>query len=368
MKLAMTLVAAFIFTGVMGQNTGATQWEDAAQEEVGDYVRSNDTPFNSPDAVNYTDKITVGKAMPFWVWPSAVYNPDFDFNNITSNATQSDIETGVISDFAWKMGEYDTDLSTTENAFDAAGEVTGFAKNYVEIEFPEAEGMGQRLIQVIESPAAGPCPADAVWLGVTVIDQPMVRFANAGATEAGVPNTIAIGCAGSAEVADAATAINIALDNTDEVVIGATDDSRYHINLNYTVYNVDIDGGTGDLEWASATSVGSPTLTVMGADGSSPVSQANPILAEDNTLIEGETYGLEGAKATVYEFELVDWNAGISRKSDYIAIRDGGTANYGDFDYYNHNTATDPVLVNRIVVLPNPVTGPIYHIPNDVSL
>ena len=365
----MMSVAMFMFAAAMGQNNGATQWEDALQEDVGDYVRSTTTPINSP-VVDYVDKITVGKTMPFWVWPSAVYNPNFDFSTILPNASRTVIENGVVSDFAWKEGEFGADVTATENAFDSDGAIAGYTKNYVEIAFHD---LGQRLIQVIESPAAGICPADAVWFGVNVIAEPMVRFANAGNTEAGVPNTIAIGCAGSTEVAEAVTSIGIALDNNDEVEIGATDNSRYHINLNYTVYNVDIDGATGNLNWGvteSVTTVESPSINVFGADGTTPVSQANPLLAENTDLIAGQNYGLEGAKATVYEYTLVNWNAGISRKSDYIAMRDAGAVytDYGSFTYYSDNIASDPVLVNRIVVLPNPATGPIYHIPNNFSL
>jgi hypothetical protein len=369
LKLAFIMMAMFVFTGAMAQNTGATQWD--AESPVGDYVRSSPTTvlWNSPDDPTYTDKITVGATMPFWVWPSAVYNPDFDFNDVSTTDPYNDpadITLNVTSGFAWKMGPYDTDEAGTITAFGLLPAIGGFALNYVEIPFP---AMGERLIQVIETPAAVSCPGDAVWFGVTVIDEPMVKMTDVGATEVGVPLVIAHGCEGTAAVAVAATAIGVTLDNADETAIGATDVSRYHINATYTVYNCDIDGGTGDVDWASRVVVAAPTIEQFGFDGLTAISEANPILAESTALFAGEDYIIEGTKATVYEYTLVGWNAGISRKSDYLAMAAGpyAYADYDEFSYYTRNSDGLAVLTNRIVVLPKPVTGPIYHIPNDFA-
>lgn len=357
LKLAFTMLAMVFMTGAMAQtNTG--QW--GANATVGDYDQAAATPWNLVADVTYGDKVTVNKTMPFWVWPSAVYNPDYNF--ATANvkfATQENIENNVTSNFAWQTGV----------DFAGLAAVTGFAKNYVEISWAVATAdlPATRLIQVIETPAAAACAADEVYFGVTVIDEPMVRFTNAGATQVGINNVIAYGCAANAAVATAATAIGITLDNTQELPIGnGAGEEEYHVNANYTVYTCDIDGGTGDLDWANRAVVATPTINKFGVDGTSAISQANPIVATSTTLFTGEDYGLEASKATVYEFTLVDWNAGISRKSDYLALTAAST--YGDYQYYSRNSNATPALTNRIVVLPTPTTGPIYHIANDWSL
>lgn len=360
LKLAFTMLAMVVMTGAMAQtNTGATQW--GANQEVGDFDRSNATPWNLPADVTFGDKVTVGKTMPFWVWPSAVYNPDYNY--VTANvafATQADIENNVTSAFAWQTGI----------DFAGLGAVGGFTKNYVEISWAVAEAdlPATRLIEVIETPAAASCPADPVYFGVTVIDEPMVRFTSAGTTEVGVPNVIAFGCEGSTDVNVAATALTVALDNGDELPIGSgVGEAPYHINATYAVYTCDIDGSTGDLDWTNrSAALAAPSITKLGQDGTSAISQANPIVATSTTVFTGEDYTLESSKATVYEFTLVDWNAGISRKSDYLAL--DATSTYGDYSYYSRNSNATPALVNRIVVLPTPVTGPIYHIANDWSL
>lgn len=377
-KILPVVVAMFVAMGAFGQaNTG--QW--AANPTVGDYVQSGAAAWNAPDGPDFGHKLTIGQPMPFWAWPSAIYNPDFDFSAIGAYATQANIENNVISSFEWKVGAYNTDNATTELDFDGYAAVAGYAANYVELTWTLADlgyatlddipvGGNEQLIQVVETPATATCPAVDVWFGVTIIDQPMVKFTDAGATEVGVDNVIAYGCEGSADVAVAATAIGITLDNTDENAIGATEDTRYHVVVDYKVYNCPVDGGTGDLVWASAVEEAAPTITQFGQDGATAITTANPVFAETTTLFAGEDYIIENVQATVYEYTLTSWNAGISRKSDYINMRDNGytyAANLDQFTYYTRNSDAAATLVNRIVVLPTPVTGPIYHIPDDFT-
>lgn len=359
-KLALTLVAAFVFVGANAQtNTGSTQWGHADQGTVGDYTRSSATPITDPTnalITTPTDKVTIGAKMPFWVWPSALYNPNFDYSAIVTANTEASIIAGVTSTFAWKYAGTVADLA------DATADAT-YTKNYVEITMPATAG--NYVIQAVETPKVNICPADAVYFAVKVIDQPMMRFSAAGATQLSIDNVVAIGCEGSTAIQAANTALLVTLDNGDETAIGS---NPYHVNMTYSVQNYNIDGASGNLDLTSAVTVASPTLKFFGDDATNAPSETNPVIATSTTLVTGENYTVENNKATVYTYTLVGWNAGISRKSDYIAYRDAGAgANYGTYRYYTRNIVANPVLTNRIVVLPKPVTGPIYHIANDFS-
>jgi hypothetical protein len=83
---------------------------------------------------------------------------------------------------------------------------------------------------------------------------------------------------------------------------------------------------------------------------------------------------------TVYEFDLATsgWNARVSRKSDYLAFRAAEIATPGSTDktdwadtrytwVTDDNSATNK-LKAYVVILPSPVTGPIYHIPTNWAL
>ena len=295
-----------------------------------------------------TTKVTVGKPMPFWVYPDAVYNPDWTVpiaSGIPAYVTVASITDDVISSFAWTTAGDPT--RTNEN------------ENYVELQW---NTLGTHVIAVVESPVGGlACDGDGQDLSVVVIDEPYVKFGFSVSTQLGLDSVMFAACGGHE---DLQTAIAIAFENDDE-------ENPYHINLGYIVYDVPFDGATGDLDWDNRSSVVPIGLEVYGQDGTNAPSEANPII-RDNTeseLIPERTYtGIVGF-ARVYQFELVGWNAKISRKSDYISLRDGGLDPdvYENYVYHNDSGEGD-VLLARIVVLPAPVTGPIYHIPDSFGL
>lgn len=346
-KLALTLVAAFVFVGANAQ-----PWSNATE---GDYTRSAATPITDPATVTFTDKVTINKAMPFWVFPSVAYNPDYVTTGFGSNYTTSaQIVANVVSSFAWTAG-----LDGTTSAAN---------KNYVEIAWSTT---GNKTISVIETPAAGICPGEAVYFGVNVIDVPSASIdVHATAPSAlGLNNVISSACWSTAVAHN--VAINTTLANADE-------EYPYHFNVTYEVFNVDGLDATGELPNAAgvfdATNTdvtditGTTTVNVRGSvTPTANPSDANPIiLAAGNELVPSQNYAAQNDKITVYRITYNNVNAKISRKSDYLAARTGTWAatDYANFSYY---PAAPAAAARYIISLPTPVTGPIYHIANNFA-
>jgi hypothetical protein len=144
-------------------------------------------------------------------------------------------------------------------------------------------------------------------------------------------------------------AINAVFPNTNEVY-------PYNINFGYMVYNPTLDG-SGEI--VLGTSID---------DQSS--SEASPLVVSGIALIASTDFVLVNNIITVYQFELIGWNAQISRKSDYLDIVNDPIKELnapGDYTYYSTLQDAGDVLIAHIVVLPQPITGPIYHIPNDFN-
>ncbi|KAF5073324.1 hypothetical protein DSECCO2_193020 [anaerobic digester metagenome] len=343
-KLALTLVAAFVFVGANAQ-----PWSNATE---GDYTRSAANPITNPASVTFTDKVTINKTMPFWVFPSVAYNPDYVTTGFTTNYTTSaQIVLNVVSSFAWTAG--------------VDGTTSAANKNYVEITW---SSVGDKTISVIETPAAGICPGDAVYFGVKVINEPSASIDGAN-VELGLNNVISRACWSA--TAPHNVAINTTLANADE-------EYPYHFNVTYEVFNVDgLDAagelpnaaGVFDAANADVTDItGATTVNVRGSvtPAANP-SDANPIiLAAGNELVASQDYVVQNNKITVYRITYNNVNAKISRKSDYLAARAGTWAatDYANFSYY---PAAPAATAKYIVSLPIPVTGPIYHIANNFA-
>ncbi len=336
------------------------------------------TVFN-PAIANYValrtgDTITINKAMPFWVYPSVVYNPSYTAPTNSGNYTpiaNNIVSANVLSDFAWTVG------GGTATYYDATGAVDGAApyKNYVEISWAST---GSKTITAVEDPSASPCNGDAVIQFVEVIDVPSASISNAVSTALGLDNVIVAACDGDAALTTADLSIDFSrAGNTNEKY-------PYHFNLPYKVYTVEkltaageiphITNGTtsdeviNDASADVANYTGSSSIMVYGSENGSVVpSDANPIIVTSGTeVVADQDYAVQNNKITVYEFTYNNVNAKFSRKSDYIAMRNGNYAatDYERFTYYP-TTAAD--LRYYIIALPKPQTGPIYHIGNNFA-
>lgn len=338
LNLALSLVAIFIFAGAKAQtNTG--QW--AANGTINEYTNAAG------------NKVTYGKAMPFWVWPSAAYNPNFNFA-IGAYASPATITTNVTSAFAW---------SATGAPTIVPFQVAAVDRNYATFSWPLA-AVGTQTITVTETPASGVCPATAVTYDVNVIDEPSFTITTV-ASKFGLTNLIQSNC--WAAVGNNTTAIPFAVGTADE-------DYPYAFYLDYKIFTVDgldVSGNVpvtaGDLNTGGAgvTAVAYDSR-VNGVVAGVPTTTGNPITVGSGTnLIPSTDFPAVGNKITVYEFALAGYNAKVSRTSDYLAkaittnaIRD----NWGTYTQYG--TAAK----YYIVALPTPVTGPIYHISNSFGL
>lgn len=332
------------------------------------------TVFN-PAIANYValrtgDTITVNKAMPFWVYPSVVYNPSYTAPTNSGNYTPitNIVTTNVLSDFNWTVD------GGTATYYDATGSVdlTAPYKNYVEISWAST---GTKTITAVEDPSASPCNGDAVIQFVEVIAEPSATISNAKTTILGLHNVIVSACDGDAALTTADLSIDFSRGNTNEKY-------PYHFNLSYKVYTVNKLTGAGEIPHTTNNSTevintGSADVTdyttsssvmVYGSENVTAVpSAANPIIVSSGTeVVADQDYTVQNNKITVYEFTYNNVNAKFSRKSDYIAMRNGNY-NATDYEHFTYYPTTAADLRYYIVALPKPQTGPIYHIGNNFT-
>ena len=307
------------------------------------------------------NKVTLAKPMPFWVYPSPIQNPAWVAPAIVK-APVASIVLNAISTFAWTIAP----LTYTES--------TGNNDNYVQLTFNPAlvavNATASYRLSVTETaaPAYGGCAGQAVDQYVTVINNPFIRISTAmqPATYSvlGTPvSHIVGGCQGSI----AATNVTLAMDNTQE-------EFPYYAKLDYKVYNATLTAGnlTALIDITAATMVAFPALNVNGGVTATLVNNTiNPLLIATtprDLFGAAVTFQVMNNAVTVYQFDFQSWNAKISRKSDYVAMRTfaGDETLITDPNFVWHNTkfAAGDVIKAYVIVLPQPVTGPIYHIAN----
>ena len=275
-------------------------------------------------------KVTINKPAPFWVYPDVIYNQDWEvpvLDVAVGYIPMADIIADIASSFVWTTPG---DPVRSNESF-----------NYVELQWAAT---GTHEISVLETaPAPFSCSGTAQILSVQVIDVPYARLDVSVETLMGLDNVLASGCE------TVTTTINAVFGNADE-------DYPYNINFGYTVYNPTFDG-SGEIV------LGTPIDDQSSSEGS-------PLVVSDTELVAETNFVLVNNKITVYQFELRGWNAQISRKSDYLDILNEAGKSLdtpGDYTYYNASNAGD-VLTAYVVVLPQPATGPIYHIPDTFSV
>ncbi len=315
------------------------------------------------------NKVTIGRPIPFWVYPSPVQNPSWTAP-AALKATPASIATNILSSFGW----------TTIPIANAANGHAPVTDNYSEWTFTpsligSAIATSTYEVDVVETPSSayGTCAGQTIRHSVSVINPPYLKIT----TALGVPtyqvggtpiNHIVAGCAGSI----AATNIALAMDNTNE-------EFPYFAKLDYKVYNATM-GALNNLtlgaDITAATMIAYPALEVQGGITATHVNNTtNPyrINATPQNLYGAvQTFQMMNNAITVYQFDFQSWNGKISRKCDYIAIRN----NVGDetlitdanYTWYNTTWAVGDVIKAYVIVFPQPVTGPIYHIPNSWAL
>lgn len=319
------------------------------------------TPF-TPTMGSYTasrtgDRVTIGKTMPFWVYPSPIHNPSYTAP-AAPFATIATIDANLSSSFAWTKTGNGT-LNDNVGGSDAAN------NNYVEVNTTGATDGDIIALQVIEtpSPSYGGCAAPPVFFNFEAINPPYARITNTNVALtykiSGVAvKTILSGCTPSAT-----TNVAVGFSNAKEL-------APYYLRLTYTAQN-------GHINTLDATDIilDAPVLTFpagkepIGQDGLLPSNQTtNPCKfnASGNLYAADLSFSTLNDKITVYKFDLGSWNASVSRKSDYKALSAPLSIATSPYTWYTAVTSGQPgadITVAYIIVFPKPVTGPIYHIP-----
>ena len=360
LKLALVAVATFIGFGASAQ----TPWTAFATR--GDYTRSDTT-------IAVYDKVTVGKSMPFWVYPSVAYNASYvaptNATPYTPTTGVGGITTNVISGFAWTSfsgaSEVVLDAETTVAAdFTSAGALN----NYVEASWSTT---GLRSLKVIETPVGGICAGTAIRFNISVIPEPSLSI-NGAVTAFGLTTVISAKCDAALPLAaNHTTAVGVTFTNPADA-----DEYPYYLNMTYKVYNLDKLSGTGTIpNVAGVLDYTNIDLSAALADdakfngvilASAANGKTNPYSLTAGTEIKpaATRFEVKNSKITIYVLKYTNANGKISRKSDYLAAAAGNWDATTDVDKFSFYPTAATAVEKYIISFPAPVTGPIYHIAN----
>ncbi|MDD2548453.1 MAG: hypothetical protein PHD00_00005 [Bacteroidales bacterium] len=309
LKLAFTMLAMIVMTGAMAQITYHN-----------DDYELYDANKTAPTKVDY---VTVGATMGYYADPDPVYHSDW-------NQTDG---WGLTTGFVWNWS-----VPTAPGAAaTVVSPVASFPANYVQITFPEA---GDYIVNVAEeSPAAfGGCEGSTTIMNVTAIVAPTATITS---------TDITTGLCGNQ------AAENIVVSITENIDLSL---AGYAFKITELIEQID---DNGDLIGGpyTATDHYDFALDSKLQDSSTGFSGAASPYTFTGT---SSALNVVGGNRTRYTYTLAS-TAGvtgtgivsaISHKSDYLAGQVNG-----------HTFGAKTSLV--FVVNPQPVTGPIYHIPNN---
>lgn len=318
----MTLVMAFVITGAFAQVAGT---------DYSEYDGSAAAPAD-------VDYVTVGSTMGYYAEPDPIYHPDYNAGG------------------SWTLdGDGSWTWTIPTNPGSATLAYPGDA-NYVQITWV---GLGDHVVNVAESYSGGCTDATPQVMNTTVLPEPTAAISGA-ADDASWTTVTAnyeyqrcssLGAGEDLTVTFTETGVPAAL-------------AQYAYAIQMVVTGYDADGGIVEGP-TTTTPINYPTSGKANggsADGGS-LTESSPSL---DFVQHDFGAGLENVR-TKYEFSLVGASdapadgliSQISHKSDYITIDGGGSESTYAFD------AVNPT-VTYWINLP-PVTGPIYHIPNNFA-
>jgi hypothetical protein len=282
----------------------------------------------SGDQATDIDSVTVGSTTRLYVKPDAYFHPGY----VTPAWT-------LTAGFTWTWA-----IPGAAGTADA-GEVT--TDEWVQVDWSGTAGGPYNVVVTEAAPAAfGSCTGDTN-VYVEVVASPTVTFtADNPGTIIGADLTV---CEGDARLTDVVQATLAGIrtfqldwsleittrDVTDAVVAYFDDDNATKLGAPGNA--IEYPRATGNQQTVNAT-----TLDLTKATGGF-ISIEDP---DDNIK-----------RQTVYIYSVNAVNDRISRKSDYLT---NPTALATGWTWYDTTAETITIRVN-----PAPVTGPIYHIPND---
>ena len=325
LKIAMTLVMAFMITGAFAQ-------------------------IPTPDAGDYTDgdiitstKVTLDATIPFFVDADDYFNPDWatNFNAAGTNALKHDYvstlpNADIISTFDWLIFLVG-DVGET-----AIYSLAGTTGNYVEIAATVANGFAAGSSYTLRaSETNSGCTGTDKEVTVQVVAQPTMSWV-----------TVDAGAGACSPVNSAITAN----------VTGDVADGDINLFWSYTATNVASDwDGLYPITAATTDVTGSEAPVVTDYDLATGTSQTFAT-GGDKILEAARNWTALNNEITVYEFIIEGVSDKVSRKSDYLTAYDQTLTDHTIYTQYG-TAATIRIRVN-----PAPQTGPIYHIPNTWGL
>ena len=311
LKLAMMVMATFLFTGTWAQTLGS---EIPGHDAI-------------PPVTYATDGITymvAGDNIPVYALPDPVYHGNWDYAGGIWTLTDG---------FVWNWSRTGTGNDT------GSGTVTfsqnGENDNYVEISIDQA---GQYEIQVTEeAPAAfGGCEGSPTELIIQVVPTPTATL---GAL-AGEDDSFCITDGGFPSAVNA-------------TISGGWQNFR----LVWTLEIATLDGSLVKDEWFETDLTTSLGVALEYAVEYTTADPEEVAAQGDHDIMSVASFGLINNKPTVYTYNLISINDQALRFGDFITR--GGDESDASAFRYNAIGQTYTIQVN-----PAPVTGPIYHIPD----
>jgi len=317
LKMALTLVGAFMFTGAMAQNPPSP------------YARY-DSNVTAPDTIDYVTFKTGGTTMGYYALPDPLYHPSY----VTSGT--------ITSGFSW--------VWTNPTHPGTAVTFGSASNNYVQITYPLK---GNYVINVAENASAtfgGCADGTPTVMNVTVIDTTTFTItAPALASTCGnqVQQTISAAIVENVPANWAAYAFLVTedideLDVDGNVIVDGTESNKYDFKLGSKLKTPALTGTSPNYAWSFTTAA----LNVNNSHRTRYVyrfKKASDAPAAGNGVISA-----------------------ITQKSDYIAPGIANLNAYG-FTPGANVTMVGDVATITYIVNPAPSTGPIYHIPNQYA-
>lgn len=310
-KLALTLVAAFVFVGANAQTHPGTA-------VIG---QANGVTYGNDGSVYMVE----GTTIPVYAKPDPVYHSSWDY--ATKVWTLTD---GFVWNWSVTAGTA-ANISFSQNAAQ---------DNYVEIT-AAAISVGVYTINVKEkAPAAyGGCEdATGKNLTLNVVATPAITLGPLAGTS---PNY----CEGDALIP---TAVNT-------TISGGWQNYRLSWNLEIATLGA---GLAKDYYYTDETGAGSSAVQIYAANYTETAPQAVAASGTHDIMTVG-SFAVIDSKPTVYTYTVNSINDQALRFGDFIDLA-GVASNAAAFTY-------NPVTGNgtyTIRINPKPVTGPIYHIPS----
>ena len=317
LKIAMTLVMAFMITGAFAQ---------VADADYSEYDANTAVPTN-------VDYVTAGATMGYYALPDPIYHPAY----VTP---------------AWTLDAAGVWAFTTPGAT-VDYPVATYPANYAEITFG---GAGDYITSIVESYTAAGCDGSTTVMNTTVLPIPTATLTGA-IGEAGWGTT----AVNTYQRCGVAAGENLTATFAELGVLAANAHYAYGIQQVVTGYNA-AGGVVVGPTTTTLVNYNSTLKAVGGADGGTMLTATTGL-----PLVQFAAADVQ----TKYEYTLItaaDLTAAgvggtgiasqISQKSDYLAITLAGNLSGTTVYAFTGNTIT------YTLNLP-PVTGPIYYIPNN---